>query len=44
VYTIGFEANIPELKRVSSLVEAATIDAKEDDIAYKIGTLLNAQL
>jgi Ca-activated chloride channel family protein len=44
VYTIGFEANIPELKRVSSLVEAATIDAKEGDIAYKIGTLLNAQL
>jgi Ca-activated chloride channel family protein len=44
VYTIGFEADIDELNRLSSLVEAATLKAGEDDIRYKIGALLNAQM
>lgn len=44
IYTIGYEANIDELKRVSSLVEAASLNAGEGEIAYKIGALLNAQM
>jgi Ca-activated chloride channel family protein len=44
VYTVGFEANIDELATLSSLVEAASLNAEEDDIAYKLGALFNAQL
>jgi len=44
VYTIGYEADLEELKRLSSLVEAASMSADQDDIAYKIGTLLNAEM
>jgi Ca-activated chloride channel homolog len=44
VYTIGYEANLNELGRLSSLVEAATIDADAGEIRYKIGALLNAQM
>lgn len=44
VYTIGFEANIQELGRLSSLVEAASLNAGESDLRYKIGALLNSQM
>ena len=44
IYTIGFEANIPELKMLSNTVEASTIDANVDNIKYKIGSLFNAQM
>ncbi len=44
VYTIGYEADLDELRRLSSLVEAASMSADQDDIAYKIGTLLNAEM
>jgi Ca-activated chloride channel family protein len=44
IYTIGYEADFDELKRVSGLVEAATINAGEGEIRYKIGSLLNAQM
>jgi len=44
IYTIGYEANFDELKRLSGLVEAATINAGEGEIRYKIGSLLNAQM
>lgn len=44
VYTIGFEANIDELKRLSGLVEAASLNASEDDVRYTIGALLNVQM
>lgn len=44
IYTIGYEADFDELKRVSGLVEAATINASEGEIRYKIGSLLNAQM
>ena len=44
VYTIGFEADIDELGRLSSLVEAASINAGEADLRYKIGSLLNSQM
>ncbi|MFN3255202.1 MAG: VWA domain-containing protein [Ilumatobacter sp.] len=42
VYTVGFEADLDELGRVSSLVEAASIDATEDDVEFKIAALFNA--
>lgn len=44
IYTIGYEADLDELKKVSGLVEAATINASEGEIRYKIGSLLNAQM
>lgn len=44
VYTIGFEANIDELKRLSGLVEAASLNASQDDVRYTIGALLNVQM
>ena len=44
VYTIGFEANLEELSRLSSLVEAASLKAGEGDVRYKIGALLNSQM
>lgn len=42
VYTVGFEANIDELARLSSLVEAASINANEDDVEFKMASLFNA--
>ncbi len=44
VYTIGFEANIGELRKLSGLVEAASLDAQSNDIRYTIGSLLNTQM
>jgi Ca-activated chloride channel homolog len=42
IYTVGFEADLEELGRVSSLVEAANIDAREEDVEFKIAALFNA--
>lgn len=44
IYTIGYESNLAVLKEVSSIVEAASINANEGEISYKIGSLLNAQM
>ena len=44
VYTIGYEAKIEELRRLSSLVEAASLNASEGNVQYKIGSLLNSQM
>lgn len=44
IYTIGYEAKVSELKKLSSLVEAVSINAKEENVQYKIGSLLNAQM
>jgi Ca-activated chloride channel family protein len=44
IYTIGYEANLPVLQEVSSIVEAASINADEGEVQYKIGSLLNAQM
>jgi Ca-activated chloride channel homolog len=44
IYTIGFEADVKELSRLSSLVEAASLSASEADLRYKIGALLNSQM
>lgn len=42
VYTVGFEANVDELARISSLVESASINASEDDVEFKMASLFNA--
>jgi Ca-activated chloride channel family protein len=42
VYTVGFEANVSELARLSSLVESASINASEDDVEFKMASLFNA--
>jgi Ca-activated chloride channel family protein len=42
IYTVGFEADLEELGRVSSLVEAASIDASAEDVEFKIAALFNA--
>ena len=44
IYTIGYEADLAVLHRLSSLVEAASINATEGKIKFKIGSLLNAQM
>ena len=44
IYTIGYEAKIKELRRLSSLVEAANLNASEGNVQYKIGSLLNSQM
>ena len=44
IYTIGFEADLDELARLSGLVEAASINADVENVEFKIGSLFNAQL
>jgi Ca-activated chloride channel family protein len=42
VYTVGFEADLGELVRLSALVEAASINANEDNVEFKMASLFNA--
>jgi Ca-activated chloride channel family protein len=44
IYTIGYNAKLDILRQISSLNEAASLNADEGDIAYKIGALLNAEM
>ncbi len=44
IYTIGYNANIQALQNISSINEAASINADTDDVVYKIGQLLNVQM
>ena len=44
IYTIGYNANIQALQSISSINEAASINADTDDVIYKIGNLLNVQM
>jgi len=44
IYTIGYNANIEALKQISSINEAASINADTDDVVYKISNLLNVQM
>ncbi|MCO7126463.1 VWA domain-containing protein [Sporolactobacillus shoreicorticis] len=44
VYTIGYNANLKDLEKVSSINEAASINADTDDVIYKIKNLFNVQL
>lgn len=44
IYTIGYNANIKALQSISSINEAASINADTDDVVYKISNLLNVQM
>ncbi len=44
VYTIGYNANIAALQQISSINEAASIDASTDDVTYQLKNLFNANM
>lgn len=44
IYTIGYNADIPELQAISNINEAACINADTDDVVYKLRNLFNAEL
>lgn len=44
IYTIGYNANIQALESISSINEAASINADTDDVIYKIKSLFNVQM
>jgi len=44
IYTIGYNADIKALQSISSINEAASINADTDDVVYKIGNLFNVQM
>lgn len=44
IYTVGYNANIKALQEISSINEAASINADTDDIIYKLKSLFNAQM
>lgn len=44
IYTIGYNADIKALENISSINEAASINADTEDVVYKIGNLLNVQM
>ncbi|MBN1412614.1 MAG: VWA domain-containing protein [Spirochaetales bacterium] len=44
IYTIGYNANIEVLNVLSNINEAATIVADDENIGYKLGAMLNAEM
>lgn len=44
IYTIGYNADIAALQSISSINEAASINADTDDVIYQLGNLFNAQM
>ena len=44
VYTIGYNADLSELKTLSAINEAASINADNDDVIYNLKSLFNAQM
>lgn len=44
IYTIGYNANVKVLGELSSINEAASINADTDDVVYKIMNLFNAEM
>ena len=44
IYTIGYNADIDILKKVSNINEAATMNAENDNIIYKLESLFNSQM
>lgn len=41
IYTIGYNANIPELEKISRINEAVCINADTENVTYKLGQLFN---
>ena len=44
IYTIGYEANIDELKRIAEINRGAFINATSDDVGYILKTLFDAEI
>ncbi len=44
IYTVGYNADIAALQEISSINEAASINADTDDVVYKLGNLFNVQM
>jgi len=44
IYTIGYNADIQALQEISSINEAASINADTDDVVYKLASMFNAEL
>lgn len=44
IYTIGYNANLTELGKLSSINEAASINADSDDVVYQLKNLFNSNL
>ncbi|XID95164.1 VWA domain-containing protein [Paenibacillaceae bacterium WGS1546] len=44
IYTVGYNADIKALQSISSINEAASINADTDDVVYKLGNLFNVQM
>ncbi len=44
IYTIGYNADIQALQTISSIDEAASINADTDDVVYKLGNRFNAEM
>ncbi|MGG7177678.1 vWA domain-containing protein [Clostridium paraputrificum] len=44
VHTVGYNADIDVLKNISSINEAASINADSDDVVYTLGSLFNAEM
>lgn len=44
IYTIGYNADISALETISSINEAASINADNDDVVYKLKSLFNSNL
>ena len=44
VYTIGYDADIDALKKISEINEAASINSTTDDIVYQLKQLFNAEM
>lgn len=44
IYTIGYNANLKELGKLSAINEAASVNADSDDVVYALKNLFNAQV
>ena len=44
IYTIGYNANIENLQKLSAINEAVTMNADSDNIIYRIESLFNSQM
>lgn len=44
IYTIGYNANISALGKISSINEAASINAESEDVIYQLKNLFNSNL
>ena len=44
IYTIGYNADIDALQKISSINEAANINADSEDVIYQLRNLFNSNL